>query len=83
MAVLSTNIMKPTPAIASISKAVDHVVPAQKDSEGLILASEEVEQRFVVDCPSLHIVSASDLGIGRAFHRTPVCLTKIPRIELA
>lgn len=57
---------------ANMSKAVDPLVPAQKDSEGLILANEESEQKFVIDCPSLHIVGAAALDIGRVPHGTPV-----------
>jgi hypothetical protein len=45
---------------------------SQKDSEGLILVTEESEESFVVDCPALHIVPASSLNIGSLPRGTPV-----------
>jgi hypothetical protein len=66
--------------MANISKAIDACIPAQRDSEGLILASEDHEQSFVVDCPSLHIVSASALGVGRIPRGTPVRVVDKPCI---
>lgn len=38
----------------------------RKDLEGLILVDTdgEIEQSFVVDCPSLHIIPASTLEMG-------------------
>jgi hypothetical protein len=48
---------------------------SQKDTEGLILANEETEQSFVVDCPALHIIPASALDIGSVPRGTPVWLS--------
>lgn len=63
--------------MANISKALDPFLPMQKDSEGLILVTEENEQTFVVDCPALHIVSASTLGVGPLPYGTPVCVARM------
>lgn len=46
---------------------------SRKDLEGLIpIDTEEMEQSFVVDCPSLHIIPASTLEMGYVSRGSPV-----------
>jgi hypothetical protein len=46
---------------------------SRKDLEGLIpVASEEMEQSFVVDCPALHIIPASALEMDHVPRVTSV-----------
>ena len=44
-----------------------------KDHEGLIPVKAELEFYFVVDCPSLHIISGNNIG-PRQQAGTDVCL---------
>lgn len=46
---------------------------SRKDLEGLIpVETDEMEQSFVVDCPSLHIIPASTLEMGYVPRGSPV-----------